>query len=80
MRVPETYADADHSILRELQKREHLVAAASSKYTEWRIKAEFDNGKEYYAMHGTKLGLPERGSFQPDPELLRWHNEAVFFS
>lgn len=43
-----------------------------------RIKEEFNNGKEYYAMHGTELALPERGSFQPDPELLRWHNETVF--
>ena len=29
-------------------------------------------------MHGTELALPERGSFQPDPGLLRWHNETIF--
>jgi len=34
-----------------------------------RIKEEFNNGKEYYAMHGMKLGVPESNSFCPDPQL-----------
>ena len=43
-----------------------------------RIKEEFNNGKEYYAMHGTKLGVPESIAFLPDPSLLEWHNERIF--
>jgi putative restriction endonuclease len=43
-----------------------------------RIKEEFNNGKEYYAMHGTKLGVPESIAFLPDSSLLKWHNERIF--
>lgn len=43
-----------------------------------RIKEEFNNGKEYYAMHGTRLAVPGAMAFRPDPELLEWHNESVF--
>jgi putative restriction endonuclease len=43
-----------------------------------KIKEEFNNGKEYYAIHGSTLGLPDSPSFRPDPELLQWHNESVF--
>jgi putative restriction endonuclease len=42
-----------------------------------RIKEEFNNGKEYYALHGTKLGVPESIAF-PDSGLLEWHNERIF--
>jgi len=45
-----------------------------------KIKEEFNNGKEYYAMHGSTLGLPESLSFRPDSKLLQWHNESVFLS
>jgi putative restriction endonuclease len=45
-----------------------------------RIKEEFNNGKDYYAMHGRTIHLPERPEFRPDPEVLRWHNESIFRS
>jgi putative restriction endonuclease len=43
-----------------------------------RIKEEFNNGKEYYATHGTKLAVPESIAFLPNPSLLQWHNECIF--
>jgi putative restriction endonuclease len=43
-----------------------------------RIKEEFNNGKEYYAMHGTRLAVPDASAFRPDRELLKWHNESIF--
>ncbi len=43
-----------------------------------RIKEEFNNGKEYYAMHGAKVGLPDSAVYRPDTNLLEWHNERIF--
>ena len=39
-----------------------------------RIREEFSNGREYYALHGKKLiSLPENLSNRPDPAFLEWH-------
>jgi len=42
------------------------------------IRDEFENGRDYYALHGHRLRLPDR----PDQKLLadniRWHNEHVY--
>jgi putative restriction endonuclease len=43
-----------------------------------RIREEFENGHEYYALHGRDLRLPKQPDSQPAPDLLRWHNENVF--
>lgn len=43
-----------------------------------RIKEEFNNGVEYYAMHGKQIHLPESAVLHPSRELLTWHNERVF--
>lgn len=43
-----------------------------------RIKDEFDNGKEYYALQGKSILIPEQPMFRPSPEELRWHNESVY--
>ena len=43
-----------------------------------RIRDEFENGRDYYAMHGTEIRVPEQIELQPDPDALRWHNEKVF--
>ena len=40
-----------------------------------RIKAEFENGKEYYQYHGASLlNLPEKISDRPAKEYIEWHN------
>jgi putative restriction endonuclease len=43
-----------------------------------RIREEFENGKDYYALHGNKLRLPQNTDSWPKPEYLNWHNENIF--
>jgi len=45
-----------------------------------RIKEEFNNGLEYYAMQGKQIHLPQVEQFKPSTEALVWHNENVFRS
>jgi putative restriction endonuclease len=45
-----------------------------------RIKEEFNNGVEYYAMHGKRINLPLLKQVQPSKESLLWHNENVFLT
>jgi putative restriction endonuclease len=40
------------------------------------IKEEWENGRDYYALHGKPLlVLPEHAANRPSLEFLRWHNE-----
>ncbi|MGQ0741344.1 MAG: HNH endonuclease [Alphaproteobacteria bacterium] len=43
-----------------------------------RIRDEFENGRDYYAMHGRSINVPRRAEYKPDPEALAWHNEHCF--
>lgn len=43
-----------------------------------RIKQEFQNGKEYYALHGNEIRMPRMLDRQPSVEFLQWHNENVY--
>lgn len=44
-----------------------------------RIREEFHNGKDYYALHGQSLAaLPGRPEERPDRTFLEWHNENVY--
>jgi putative restriction endonuclease len=43
-----------------------------------RIREEFENGRDYYAMHGTVISVPNSSELQPDPDSLKWHNENRF--
>ncbi len=43
-----------------------------------RIREEFENGRDYYALNGRPLHLPGRKEFKPAPEFISWHNERVF--
>ena len=44
-----------------------------------RLKAEWENGREYYAYHGKELRCrPEDVSNFPSSEFLEWHNENRF--
>lgn len=42
------------------------------------IKDEFENGKEYYALHGCSILLPSEPSDRPLSEYLSWHNANVY--
>jgi putative restriction endonuclease len=55
------------------------VSSLGSRKESGRIREEFNNGKEYYAMHGRSLAMrPRRPQGLPDPTFLAWHNENVF--
>jgi putative restriction endonuclease len=44
-----------------------------------RLKAEWENGKEYYAHHGAPLRFhPADAANRPNSEFLMWHNEKRF--
>jgi putative restriction endonuclease len=44
-----------------------------------RIAEEFDNGKEYYAMHGQGLQvLPPDASDRPSQSFVDYHNDAIY--
>jgi putative restriction endonuclease len=44
-----------------------------------RLKAEWENGKEYYAHHGAALRFhPADAANRPSSEFLMWHNEKRF--
>jgi putative restriction endonuclease len=42
-----------------------------------RLRDDFHNGKEYYALEGRQIALPGRREDRPDHELLAWHSERV---
>jgi putative restriction endonuclease len=44
-----------------------------------RLREDFDNGEEYYRMHGRRLeNMPRAEDERPAPEFIDWHNEHVF--
>jgi len=43
-----------------------------------RLKDEFDNGKEYYALQGRNIVVPDSLIFRPSEEQLAWHNQNVY--
>ena len=43
-----------------------------------RIREEFENGHDYYALHGTRIAEPGSTGMAPSREALAWHNENVF--
>lgn len=44
-----------------------------------RIKEDYGNGREYYALHGKSLAvLPGNPNDRPSTAYLQWHNESVF--
>jgi putative restriction endonuclease len=43
-----------------------------------RIREEFENGRDYYAMHGKSLLVPHLNELRPDTAALGWHNNCRF--
>jgi putative restriction endonuclease len=43
-----------------------------------RIKEEFENGRDYYALNGSAIRLPQRVADHPASEALIWHNEQRY--
>ncbi len=45
-----------------------------------KIQEEFHNGREYYALKGQVIRLPEKTNEHPLGDYLKWHNKEVFLS
>ncbi len=43
-----------------------------------RIREEFENGRDYYALHGKPVSVPSECESRPDPRVLTWHNDECF--
>jgi putative restriction endonuclease len=43
-----------------------------------RIRDEFENGRDYYALHGREVRVPAGHDERPAPILLDWHNTHKF--
>ncbi|MBN2183701.1 MAG: HNH endonuclease [Candidatus Krumholzibacteriota bacterium] len=44
-----------------------------------RIKEEFQNGREYYPLHGKKIeNLPDLVEDRPSEKFIEWHNENIY--
>lgn len=43
-----------------------------------RIKEEFENGHDYYSLHGGVVRLPINPTNQPARQYLEWHNNNVY--
>ena len=43
-----------------------------------RIKEEFENGRDYYALHGMPIRLPQNSADRPASDALVWHNEQRY--
>lgn len=43
-----------------------------------KIKEEFENGRDYYSLHGTKIRVPANPSSRPALGYLEWHNANIY--
>lgn len=43
-----------------------------------RIREDYENGRDYYALHGRRIAPPERIDDRPDPHVLAWHNQHCY--
>jgi putative restriction endonuclease len=43
-----------------------------------KIREEYENGRDYYSLHGASIRLPDDPKRRPDPTALAWHNENRF--
>jgi putative restriction endonuclease len=43
-----------------------------------RIKEEFENGRDYYRLHGNTIRIPAEPVNRPSREYLDWHNSNIY--
>jgi putative restriction endonuclease len=43
-----------------------------------RLRADYQNGRSYYPLHGARLRAPSTELHRPDGEFLEWHNQNKF--
>ncbi|HEX5043776.1 MAG TPA: HNH endonuclease [Candidatus Polarisedimenticolaceae bacterium] len=45
-----------------------------------RIRQDFENGRDYYALDGREVWVPSQLGAKPDPRHLAWHNENRYLA
>ncbi len=43
-----------------------------------KIKEEYENGRDYYRLHGTQIRLPVNPLNRPSKEYIEWHNTKIY--
>lgn len=43
-----------------------------------KIKEEFENGRDYYRLHGSLINVPTKPSDRPSQDFLDWHNTKIY--
>lgn len=43
-----------------------------------KIRENIENGRDYYALHGRRLYVPDKAGNRPSADALQWHNEERF--
>jgi len=43
-----------------------------------RIKEEFENGRDYYLLQGSRIRLPAESANRPSRDYLEWHNSNIY--
>lgn len=43
-----------------------------------KIKEEFENGRDYYRLHGSQIDAPKEPNYQPSATALSWHNNSRY--
>ena len=80
--------DGEHAVENGLLLRSDLHALFDGGYltvtpdlrieVSRRIREEYENGKDYYALHGRAVRPPAKGFALPSGDNLRWHNETLY--
>ena len=42
------------------------------------IREEFENGRDYYALHGKRIAVPQKPELGPASRALAWHSDHCF--
>lgn len=45
-----------------------------------RLRTDWKNGREYYALEGREVEVPAKGGLRPEREGLEWHGDTIFFT
>jgi len=65
--------------LHALFDKGYVTISPSMKFEVSRkIKEEFENGRDYYSLHGRELWLPANPTDRPSQEYVKWHNENIY--
>ena len=43
-----------------------------------RLREDYQNGRSYYPLHGSRLKVPTADLHRPDKAFLEWHNRHIF--